>query len=385
MHRTAGDVHHQCDRERAVHQVQPASSLSLVEVSKFYGDFLALDRVSFEVERGEFITVLGPSGSGKTTLLRIIAGFADVTAGDVRIDDRSILSEPPHRRNVGLVFQNYALFPHMSVRDNIAFPLKMRKMNRADRDRRVAQMLDLVRLSDLGDRMPRQLSGGQQQRVALARTLSMQPSVLLLDEPLGALDKQLREQMQVEIRRIHNELGVTIFHVTHDQEEALTMSDRIAVMNKGRVAQIGRPNEIYARPTDLFVAQFIGRGNFLKAKVKSCNQAEAVVALAAGPSMNVPRRSSSATLAVGDEIRCLIRPEHVMFTAAAKNANGVEATIVDKVFVGEAIEICAALPNGERIIARRTARETEGLQEGQKVNVNWDAADCYILDAHGPS
>jgi putative spermidine/putrescine transport system ATP-binding protein len=385
MHRTAGNVHHQCDRERAVHQVQPASSLSLVEVSKIYGDFLALDHVSFEVERGEFITVLGPSGSGKTTLLRIIAGFADVTAGDVRIDDRSILSEPPHRRNVGLVFQNYALFPHMSVRDNIAFPLKMRKMNRADRDRRVAEMLDLVRLSDLGDRMPRQLSGGQQQRVALARTLSMQPSVLLLDEPLGALDKQLREQMQVEIRRIHNELGVTIFHVTHDQEEALTMSDRIAVMNKGRVAQIGRPNEIYARPTDLFVAQFIGRGNFLKAKVKSANQAEAVVALAAGPSLRVPRRSSTATLAVGDEIRCLIRPEHVMFAVAAKNAGGIEATIVDKIFVGEAIEISAALPNGERITARRTARESEGLQEGQKVNVNWDAADCYILDTHGPS
>ena len=213
----------------------------------------------------------------------------------------------------------------------------------------------------------------------------MQPSVLLLDEPLGALDKQLREQMQVEIRRIHDELGVTIFHVTHDQEEALTLSDRIAVMNKGRVAQIGRPDELYARPSDLFVAQFIGRGNFLKAEVKSCNHAETVVALAAGPSMSVSRRSSSGALAVGDEIRCLIRPEHVMFAAAASDSSGIEATIVDKIFVGEAIEISATFSNGERITGRRTTRETEGLQQGQKVKVNWDAADCYILDMHGPS
>jgi len=374
------------DRQREVQQARAAGSLSLLDVTKRYGEFVALDNVSFEVATGEFITVLGPSGSGKTTLLRIIAGFVDVTSGDVRIDDRSILSQPPHRRNVGLVFQNYALFPHMTVRDNIAFPLKMRKMNRTDRDTRVTEMLELVRLTELGMRMPRQLSGGQQQRVALARTLSMQPAVLLLDEPLGALDKQLREQMQVELRRIHRELGVTIFHVTHDQEEALTMSDRIAVMNKGRVAQIGTPSEIYSQPRDLFVAQFIGRGNFLKARVEASSEREALIRLAAGVSFNIIRAQVQARLERGEDVRCLIRPEHFTLTAAAETkAIALDAIVVDRVFVGEAIEISAALSNGERVTARRTAREAGAVEDGQKVKLFWDPADCYILNEDGSS
>jgi spermidine/putrescine ABC transporter ATP-binding subunit len=392
MHRLVGNrqadssVVRAYDRERKVKQAPGAGSLSLLDVTKRYGDFVALENVSFEVANGEFITVLGPSGSGKTTLLRIIAGFVDVTSGDVRIDDRSILSKPPHRRNVGLVFQNYALFPHMTVRDNIAFPLKMRKMNRTDRDARVKEMLELVRLTELGMRLPRHLSGGQQQRVALARTLSMQPAVLLLDEPLGALDKQLREQMQVELRRIHRQLGVTIFHVTHDQEEALTMSDRIAVMNNGRVAQIGTPSEIYSRPRDLFVAQFIGRGNFLKARVEASSEREALIGLVAGASFSVPREQARARLERGQEVRCLIRPEHLMLAAPAETKSiAVDAMVADRVFVGEAIEISATLSSGERITARRTAREVGAFEDGRKVKIFWDPADCYILNEDGSS
>lgn len=364
--------------QRTVTSPSTGGSLSLLGLTKRYGDFTALDDVSFDVSNGEFITVLGPSGSGKSTLLRIIAGFVDPTAGDVRIDGASILRRPPHRRNVGLVFQNYALFPHMSVRDNVAFPLRMRKIGRKDQDIRVAAALDLVQLAELADRFPRQLSGGQQQRVALARTLIFEPRVLLLDEPLGALDKKLREHMQTEIRRIQNKLGVTVFHVTHDQSEALAMSDRIVVMNVGRVAQVGRPEDIYNSPVDSFIAEFIGRGNFLRGKVRNTAIEGTEVELEAGFKMRIARAPKND---VGESVSILIRPEHVKLVAPGDgNLNTTSAVVADRVFIGDAVEIGLVLPNGERIVAKLPVdAETRHPAKGDEVNIGWSAHDCYVV------
>jgi ABC-type Fe3+/spermidine/putrescine transport system ATPase subunit len=239
------------------------ASVSLVELEKRFDTVGAVRGVSLEIQSGEFLTLLGPSGSGKTTTLMMIAGFKQPTAGDIAIDGSSVVAIPPYRRNIGMVFQNYALFPHLTVAENIGFPLKQRGVDRADRSRQVAESLAMVRLSGYEGRYPRQLSGGQQQRVALARAMVFRPRLLLMDEPLGALDKQLRESLQIEIRRLHAELGITFVYVTHDQEEALTMSDRIAVMNEGVVAQLGAPEELYNRPISRFVASFIGESNFL--------------------------------------------------------------------------------------------------------------------------
>ena len=224
--------------------------------------------ISLDIRSGEFLTLLGPSGSGKTTTLMMIAGFETPTAGDIAIDGRSVVALPPHKRNIGMVFQNYALFPHLTVAENIGFPLKQRGIDRAARARLVAESLELVRLPGYQARYPRQLSGGQQQRVALARSIVFHPRLLLMDEPLGALDKQLRESLQLEMRRLHADLGITFIYVTHDQEEALTMSDRVAVMHEGLIAQVGTPEDLYDRPCDRFVASFIGESNFLPGVVR---------------------------------------------------------------------------------------------------------------------
>src|SRR5262245_30972385 len=244
------------------------ASVSLADLAKKYDRTNAVDGVSLDIRSGEFLTLLGPSGSGKTTTLMMIAGFETPSAGDIAIDGTSVVAMPPYRRNIGMVFQNYALFPHLAVEDNIGFPLKQRGMAKAARTKLVAEALELVRLPGYGGRYPRQLSGGQQQRVALARAIVFKPRLLLMDEPLGALDKQLRESLQLEMRRLHADLGITFIYVTHDQEEALTMSDRVAVMNEGLVAQIGTPEDLYDRPCDRFVASFIGESNFLPAVVR---------------------------------------------------------------------------------------------------------------------
>ena len=241
----------------------PGASVSLTGLEKRYDGVGAVRGISLEVQSGEFLTLLGPSGSGKTTTLMMIAGFETPSAGDIAVDGRSVIAIPPNKRNLGMVFQNYALFPHLSVADNIGFPLKQRGVDRTARARMVAEALEVVRLPGYGGRSPRQLSGGQQQRVALARAIVFRPRLLLMDEPLGALDKQLREGLQMELRRLHAELGITFIYVTHDQDEALTMSDRIAVVNEGRIAQLGTPEDLYDRPSDRFVASFIGESNFL--------------------------------------------------------------------------------------------------------------------------
>ena len=238
------------------------ASVALTDLEKRFDRTNAVDGVSLDVRSGEFLTLLGPSGSGKTTTLMMIAGFETPTAGDIAIDGKSVVAMPPYRRNIGMVFQSYALFPHLTVADNIGFPLKQRGVPKDERARLVAEALELVHLPGYGSRYPRQLSGGQQQRVAVARAVVFKPRLLLMDEPLGALDKQLRENLQLEMRHLHADLGITFIYVTHDQEEALTMSDRIAVMNDGKVAQVGRPEDLYDRPTSRFVAGFIGESNF---------------------------------------------------------------------------------------------------------------------------
>ncbi|MGB7262394.1 MAG: ABC transporter ATP-binding protein [Albidovulum sp.] len=241
-----------------------SGGLTLKALTKRFGAFTAASNITLEIERGEFLTLLGPSGSGKTTLLMMIAGFLDITEGDILLDGASIAGMPPEKRNFGMVFQGYALFPHMSVRQNIGYPLDVRKRPKAEIDARVDEMLDLVQLQEFGHRLPGQLSGGQQQRVALARALCFAPPVLLLDEPLGALDKKLRVEVQAQLKDIHRRVGTTFIYVTHDQEEALSMSDRIVIMRDGTVEQIGTPSELYQKPRTSFAASFLGKSNFLK-------------------------------------------------------------------------------------------------------------------------
>src|SRR5271154_1265094 len=281
------------------------ATVSLWSVEKDYGTVGAVRGVSLEIGSGEFLTLLGPSGSGKTTTLMMIAGFEDPTAGDIAIDGKSMVGLPPYRRNIGMVFQNYALFPHLTVAENIGFPLKQRGVAKAERARLVGEALELVHLPGYGERYPRQLSGGQQQRVAFARAIVFKPRLLLMDEPLGALDKQLRENLQLEMRRLHADLGITFIHVTHDQEEALTMSDRIAVMNEGLIAQVGSPEEIYDRPCDRFVASFIGESNFLPGVVRG-GEGGMVVAECGGATM---RAATPKRLSPGQTVTLATRPE----------------------------------------------------------------------------
>src|SRR5580698_4772396 len=274
------------------------AAVVLSGLEKRYDNVGAVRGVSLDIRSGEFLTLLGPSGSGKTTTLMMIAGFEVPSAGDIAIDGRSVVALPPHKRNIGMVFQNYALFPHLTVAENIGFPLKQRGVDRATRARKVAESLELVRLPGYQARTPRQLSGGQQQRVALARAIVFRPRLLLMDEPLGALDKQLRESLQLEMRRLHADLGITFIYVTHDQEEALTMSDRIAVMNEGRIAQVGTPEDLYDRPCDQFVASFIGESNFLPCVVRGFEDGM-VVADCGG---TVMRGVTNGTPAPGDRL-----------------------------------------------------------------------------------
>src|SRR5215216_3040300 len=263
--RNAGMTHSVDGKSRAIGEL--GARVIFDQIEKRYGSVIAVDGVSLDIAPGEFLTLLGPSGSGKTTTLMMLAGFEIPTAGEIFVDEDPIASVPPYRRNIGMVFQNYALFPHMTVGENIAFPLQMRKMSRAEITRQTTAVLALVGLPRYEGRYTRQLSGGQQQRVAVARALVFNPRVLLMDEPLGALDKQLRESLQLELKRLHERLGVTIIYVTHDQGEALVMSDRIAVLHRGRIEQIGLPTELYERPATRFVAAFLGESNFLAGRV----------------------------------------------------------------------------------------------------------------------
>ena len=252
------------------------------DLRKTYGPIVALAGANIDLEEGEFLTLLGPSGSGKTTMLMLIAGLAQPDSGEVWIDGRLATYAPPHKRDIGMVFQNYALFPHLTVAENIAFPLRMRGQSETDIRREVARVLDLVQLPEIGDRLPRALSGGQQQRIALARCIVYRPSIVLMDEPLGALDKKLRDQMKLEIKRLHTELGITVLYVTHDQEEAMIMSDRICLMNNSRIEQIGSPAELYFSPRSVFAADFIGESNLLDGQVAAVDGSEVTLISTAG-------------------------------------------------------------------------------------------------------
>mgnify|MGYP001398026237 CR=1 FL=1 len=279
------------------------------EVQKSYdGEILVVKDLNVDIPKGEFLTMLGPSGSGKTTTLMMLAGFETPTSGEIFLEGEAINKIPPYKRGIGMVFQNYALFPHMTVNENLAFPLEVRKLNKTDIDEKVKKALDMVELGAFGNRMPLQLSGGQQQRVALARALVFEPRLVLMDEPLGALDKKLREQMQYEIKHIHEKIGITVVYVTHDQAEALTMSNRIAVFNDGKIQQISSPDILYEKPENAFVAQFIGENNQIKGKVKSINGKMCVIETERGEKIQSMKINVNA---VGDESTVSLRPERV--------------------------------------------------------------------------
>ncbi len=284
--------------------------LELDHISKTYGDFTAVDDACLSIDRGEFVSFLGPSGCGKTTLLNVVAGFLEPDSGDIFMGGKNLTRVPPHRRDLGMVFQSYALFPHLTVAKNVAFGLKMKRVPKSEIGPRVKEALQLVQLAHLADRLPKQLSGGQQQRIALARALVVRPQALLLDEPLSNLDARMRVDMRVELRRIQRDLGVTMVFVTHDQEEALTMSDRIVVVNKGRIEQVGTPEDIYERPASLFVATFVGSSNVFDAVVDEVHREGATVVLATGERIGV-RLPGEGGLAVGTRGSVVIRPERI--------------------------------------------------------------------------
>jgi putative spermidine/putrescine transport system ATP-binding protein len=346
--------------------------ISVRGLVKRYGDVAALDDVSLEIASGEFITLLGPSGSGKTTLLMVLAGFIRPDSGAVLFADTDVSLLPPHKRNVGMVFQNYALFPHLTVAGNLAYPLKLRGVGRKEIAERVLRALDLVQLSGLGDRHVDQLSGGQKQRVALARAIIFEPRILLMDEPLSALDKKLREQMQIEVRHLHQRLGMTTVYVTHDQREALTMSDRVAVIDRGRLRQVGSPRDIYERPRSRFIAEFIGESHFLPVTVGAGK------ALYGGTPLNLAEPPSGA----GGSHYLVVRPEKLKLVGGeADGLNLLQGRIKEIVYQGESSLIYVTLDAGQEIAFRQAA--SAGLAVGAPVRLGLAPSDTIVVPAEG--
>jgi putative spermidine/putrescine transport system ATP-binding protein len=355
------------------------ASVVLADVEKRFDNIGAVRGVSLDIRSGEFLTLLGPSGSGKTTTLMMIAGFETPTAGDIAIDGRSVVALPAHKRNIGMVFQNYALFPHLTVAENVGFPLKQRGVDRATRARLVAETLELVRLPGYQARYPRQLSGGQQQRVALARAIVFRPRLLLMDEPLGALDKQLRESLQLEMRRLHADLGITFIYVTHDQEEALTMSDRVAVMHEGLIAQVGTPEDLYDRPCNRFVASFIGESNFLPGVVRDSDNGVVFTDCNGAALWALARRRP----APGETVTLATRPERMRFADALREAghrNRMAATIVETVFAGERRRYLCECDGGIAVVVKESSSRTiHPRKVGERVEIDWSVADTVMV------
>ncbi len=349
-------------------------------MTKRFGDFVAVDDVSFSIEQGKFFSLLGPSGCGKTTTLRMIAGFETPSEGTLRLEGIDVSRTPPYKRNVNTVFQHYALFPHMTVWDNVAFGPRSKRLRKAEVARRVDELLGVVRLTDFAARKPAQLSGGQQQRVALARALVNYPSALLLDEPLGALDLKLRQVMQFELKRIQREVGITFVYVTHDQEEALTMSDRIAVMNDGGIEQIGSPVDIYNRPASVFVAGFIGQANLWPGRVVAADGDHAVL-----DALGVPLRSASGDtrIEIARDATLMVRPERVQVSVARPDtANAIETTVVDLTFQGPLVRFSLAAAGGEPVVAQ-VGHDVELplLRPGDRLWASWPADASLVLPA----
>lgn len=338
------------DSTAAQEQAPSGNAISLSQVTKSFGDFSAVKNLDLDIHSGEFFSLLGPSGSGKTTVLRMVAGFEPVTSGTIALHGTDVTNKAPFERNVNTVFQDYALFPHLTVAQNVGYGLKLRKTPRAERQRRVAEALEMVRLPQVADRLPSQLSGGQRQRIALARALILRPQVLLLDEPLGALDKQLREQMQIELKQIQREVGITFVFVTHDQEEALTLSDRIAVFNDGGIEQVGTPEDLYERPATRFVATFLGSTNLIEGEL--------------------------ARRLTGSRGLVSIRPERIHLaspgTAAPEDFSAVSATIEEIVYTGPTTRYIAATETGDRLIVQeQNDSRATAASRGDAVELQW--------------
>ena len=367
-------------------------------VSKRFHEVSAVDDLSLDIERGEFFSMLGPSGCGKTTTLRMVAGFEEVTSGTIRLGEQDVTNTPPYRRDVNTVFQNYALFPHLNVFENVAFGLRRRKLSETEIKRKVGEFLDLVELPGYERRKPSQLSGGQQQRVALARALINHPRVLLLDEPLGALDLKLRKQMQLELKRIQTEVGITFVYVTHDQEEAMTMSDRIAVMRAGKIEQLGTAEELYERPATAFVAGFLGVSNLLEGRVTAADTGMLEIELAGG--RRIRATVADAGTAVGDSVRAGVRPEKLRLTMLSEEAdqssttagtgsdgdagtNVIEGRVLDASYIGVSTQYLVRLDDGHDVTVYAQNLETSGVSEqhadGQLVRLTWSPKHTFVI------
>ncbi len=351
-----------------------------VEVQKSYdGEILVVKNLNLDIERGEFLTMLGPSGSGKTTCLMMLAGFEPATHGEIYLDGNPINNVAPHKRDIGMVFQNYALFPHMTVAENLRFPLEVRRMDKSEQESRVKRALDMVELGAFGNRRPGQLSGGQAQRVAVARALVFDPKLVLMDEPLGALDKQLREQMQYEIKHIHEQLGVTVVYVTHDQSEALTMSNRIAVFNDGVIQQLAPPDALYEAPDNAFVAQFIGENNTLTGKVTAVNGTTCTVDLEGGSTTALAINIDG----VGSATSMSLRPERVTVNPPEGQCpNLFDARVKELIYLGDHMRTRMSVCGNEDFIVKiPNAAGHVHLVPGAEVKVGWQPEDCRALDS----
>lgn len=356
------------------------ATLEVRQLVKAFGVTRVVDDVSFKVDSGTFLTLLGPSGSGKTTTLRMIAGFEEPTGGEIRVGGEVVTDRPAHKRNIGVVFQQFALFPHLTVFQNVAYPLEMRRRPKAEIRTRVDAALGLVRLQGFESRYPKQLSGGQQQRVALARAIVFEPPALLMDEPLGALDKRLREAMQVEIRHLQKQLGITTVSVTHDQVEALVMSDVIAVLDRGVLQQIGPPLEVYRRPANQFVADFIGESNLLSGSISGADDGGPLFTTAKGLAVRLARAGRAEASGSGHMV---VRPEYVRLGAAAEEAvNRYQAEILEVLYVGDLVKYRVLVENGDELVAKTLALSAgQQWAAGQRVTIGWDSGDCLTVNA----
>lgn len=354
------------------------TKLKIRALRKTYGSVVALDLVDLDIREGEFLTLLGPSGSGKSTLLWGVAGLNDPDSGQIWIDGREATHLPPFQREIGMIFQNYALFPHMTIGQNIGFPLEMRKVNRIEREKAVMRVLDMVKLSHVVDRFPSELSGGQQQRIALARAFVYEPSIILMDEPLGALDKKLRDHLQLEIKHLHEQLGVTIMYVTHDQEEAMVMSDRICLMSNARVEQIGTPEDLYFRPETVFAADFLGESNLVNGTVRGVTDSATAVEIdGAGVTMALP----NPDLQVGEKVKLMTRPEAVdVLNDGEARPNEVSGTLREIIVGGGATKLFVELAGGATMrVTQLTRRATERLSPGAQLRLGWEQQAAVVL------
>jgi len=360
-------------------QAEEKSGVYLKSLNKRFGRVVAVDDVTLHVREGEFVTLLGPSGSGKTTTLMMIAGFEPPTSGNILIRGENVLLVSPWKRNIGMVFQNYALFPHMTVFDNIAFPLRMRKIGKGEITSRLGRVLELVKLPGFESRYPKQLSGGQQQRVALARALVYDPPVLLMDEPLGALDKKLREYMQIEIRTIQRELRITSLYVTHDQQEALTMSDRIAVFNEGKIQQVGTPDELYETPGNRFVADFIGESNFIEGRIIQLDEETASVATR-DKSLVIPCPRLPG-FALDQEVHVVIRPEKIKFLDNSHSIPiALQGTVEELIYIGDIMRYRIRVSDHQTLdLKQQISHGVKEFGRGDRVAIGWSPADMRIL------